>query len=163
MNYNLNNFKNSSHDSIGYTAYSINNIDTYRNFIFEGFDSHSYRYSGNLIANSSSVINNQVQPISQISKDYNDKLNIVNKNYTDLSNNIIKITNDNKTGLRDDMSGNYIYDYNTPFSLNEKPKTLLDGRIYDNNQLVVQTNALYVLGTITAASLIVFAILIGKE
>lgn len=151
----------------GYTAYSENKIDTYKNFILEGFNSHGYQYSGNLVASSTSnsniINNNQIQPISQISKDYNYKLNLVNQNYTDLSNNIVKITNDNKTGLRDDMSGNYIYDYNTPFSLYEKPKTLVDGRIYDNNQLIVQTNSLYILGTITAATLIVFAILIGKE
>jgi hypothetical protein len=81
----------------------------------------------------------------------------VNQNYYDLSSNISNIRS-----IQSDISGNTLYDYNTPFIL-EKPKTLLDGLVYDNNLLTVQENAMYVLGTITAAPLIVFAIVIGKE
>jgi hypothetical protein len=81
----------------------------------------------------------------------------VNQNYYDLSSNISTIKS-----IQNDISGNTLYDYNTPFIL-EKPKTLLDGLVYDNNLLTVQENAMYVLGTITAATLIVFAIVIGKE
>jgi hypothetical protein len=97
-----------------------------------------------------------------ISSDYSNKLQKVDKNYYDLSQNIATITNNDKSGLRDKMSGNYTYDYDTPFSLN-KDKTLLDGLINDNKQLAVHENAMYILGTITAATLIVFAIVLGKE
>jgi len=122
--------------------------------------------SGNAIIHTSNfstlVINDQINPLMKISTDFSKKQQIINKNVYDLSSNIAKITNRDKTGLRDDLSGNPIYDYNTPF-IKDKPKSLLDGLITDNMQLNVQENALNVLGTITAASLIVLAIAIAKE
>jgi hypothetical protein len=127
----------------------------------EGFDSHGYNQNSG--SNSNDIKKNQLDPIKDIGLDYNSKLYNIKKNFNDLSLNITKITNNNNSGIRDDMSGNYLYDYNTPFSLNNKPKTLLDGMLYDNNILNVQENSIYVLGTITAATLIVFAIMIGKE
>jgi hypothetical protein len=76
-----------------------------------------------------------------------------------ISNTLLKISNNdtNNKGLRDDMSGNKLYDYNTEFKL-EKEKTVLDGRIYDNKIIYEQNNAVFVLSTITAASLIVLGI-----
>ena len=156
MNPHSNNFssvlRNQSSD---YSAYSD------RHVIFENFDNHGYKVPNTL--NGNTIITGEINPLTGISSDYSTKLQIVNTNYIDLSNNIAKITNDDGTGIRDylkansdkyDFSGNYIV---------EKPKTLLDGLVYDNQLLTVQENAMYVLGTITAASLIVFAIAIGKE
>lgn len=88
---------------------------------------------------------------------YVKNLRTITSKYTDISNNI-----ESTLKKRNDLSGNALYDYNTPFTM-EKPKTLLDGMIYDNNLLTVQENAVYVLGTITVATLIVFAIALGRE
>jgi hypothetical protein len=126
--------------------------------ISENFDTHSYQPTGN----SSLLLSYEVTPLIAMSSDYSNKLASVNQNYLDLSSNIGKITNSSGTGLRDDLSNNPIYDYNTPFLMN-KPKTTLDGLIYDNKLLSVQENSMYVLATITAVTLIVFAILIGRE
>jgi len=125
----------------------------------ESFDTHGYNtnnlVNGNVVA--SSVISNQIYPLNDITNDYSNKIQNIDTNYVDLKTNINALMD-----IRKNISGNEAYDYNTPFSLN-KPKTVLDGLIYDNNQLSVQENAMFVLGTITAATLIVLAIVIGKE
>jgi hypothetical protein len=114
------------------------NYTSYNNSItlYENFD------AGNLYAIGNSYVKN---------------LRTINSTYGDISNNITGALN-----TRSDLSGNKQYDYNTPFTM-EKPKTLLDGMIYDNNLLSVQENAMYVLGTISAATLIIFAIALGRE
>jgi len=154
-----------------YSPYSNVEVTPYDKVLIskEGFDGHGYHNSDTAIgpngqnkSQSTIVIENQINPIMSISSDYSKKLQAVNKNYYDISQNIVNITNNDKTGLRDQMSGNDKYDYDTPFNIN-KQKTLLDGLINDNKQLAVHENAMYVLGTITAATLIVFAIVLGKE
>jgi len=119
----------------------------------ESFNTHGYQDSvtGNLI------VSKQINPLKEMTNDYSNKLHNIDTNYVDLKTNINAVMD-----IRKNISGNEIYDYNTPFSLN-KPKTVLDGLIYDNQQLSVQENAVFVLGTITAATLIVLAIVIGKE
>jgi hypothetical protein len=139
----------------------------------EGFDDHGYQNKdtvykkygtgipqGNGLPESVSLY--QVDPLKQIATDYTNKIKNVDTNYRDITENISKITSISGTGVRDDLSGNYLYDYNTPFTLN-KPKTTLDGLVSDNRQLEAQENAVYVLGTITAATLVVFAIVLAKE
>jgi hypothetical protein len=149
MNFSSTNSKQNTSDS-NYTAFSENFV------IYEGFNEHGYvKQNGNVSGNV--ILSGQIVPLSLIARDYSDKLKTVNQNYYDLSSNIGVVN-----AIRNDMSGNPIYDYNTPFVLN-KPKTLLDGLVYDNNLLTVQENAMYVLGTIAAATLIVLAIVIGKE
>ena len=136
-----------TNNSTNYSAYSENFV------IYEGFNDHGYKVG----TTGNTIVSGQILPLSAVAGDYSTKLQSINKNYYDLSSNIDTINT-----IRYDMSGNPFYDYNTPFVLN-KPKTLLDGLVYDNNLLTVQENAMYVLGTIAAATLIVFAIVIGKE
>jgi hypothetical protein len=130
-----------------YSAYSENFV------IYENFNDHGYKVG----TTGNTIVSGQILPLSAVATDYSNKLQTINKNYYDLSSNIGTINT-----IRYDISGNPDYDYNTPFTVN-KPKTLLDGFIYDNRLLSVQENAMYVLGTITAATLIVIAIVIGKE
>jgi len=144
---NFSSINSKPNNSSDYSAYSENFV------VYEGFNDRGYKVG----TTGNTILSGQVLPLSLIATDYSNKLKTVNQNYYDLSSNISSI----KT-IQSDISGNTLYDYNTPFIL-EKPKTLLDGLVYDNNLLTVQENALYVLGTITAATLIVFAIVIGKE
>jgi hypothetical protein len=139
----------------------------------EGFENHDYKTSGEVyttygtgtpknIGLPDAIIQQQINPLNEIAQDYEVKMKKVNTRFIDISNNINLVTNYQGTGTRDDMSGNDIYDFNTPFTLN-KPKTLVEGRIYDTKQLAAQDNAVYVLGTLTAATLIVFAIALARE
>lgn len=149
MNSQHNNFSSIflKQDGGDYSAYTDNIV------IYESFDTYGYTPG----TDGNTIVSGQINPLINIAKDYSKKLGIVNKNYIDISANIGTINS-----IKADISGNQIYDYNTPFTLN-KPKTLLDGLVYDNNLLTTQENAIYVLGTITAATLIVLAIVIGKE
>uniref|UniRef100_A0A6C0L933 Uncharacterized protein n=1 Tax=viral metagenome TaxID=1070528 RepID=A0A6C0L933_9ZZZZ len=144
---NFSSINSKPNNSSDYSAYSENFV------VYEGFNDRGYKVG----TTGNTILSDQVLPLSLIATDYSNKLKTVNQNYYDLSSNISSI----KT-IQNDISGNSYYDYNTPFVL-EKPKTLLDGLVYDNNLLTVQENAMYVLGTIAAATLIVFAIVIGKE
>jgi hypothetical protein len=137
-------------DAIRYSLYS----DIYS--ITENFESHGFNPDNKAVMGNT-IIANQITPLTDISTDYSNKLLLINKNYLDLSSNISQFNT-----IRSDLSGNKLYDYNTPFTLT-KPKTVLDGLIYDNQQLNIQEKSIYVLGTITAATLIILAIIIGKE
>jgi len=140
---------------------------------YEGFENHGYMDSESVynyygtndpksLGLPDGIIQDQINPLNEIANDYEVKMKKVNTRFIDISNNINIITNYQGQGIRDDMSGNDFYDYNTPFTLN-KPKTLVEGRIYDTKQLAAQDNAVYVLGTLTAATLIVFAIALARE
>jgi hypothetical protein len=144
---NFSSINSKPNNSSDYSAYSENFV------VYEGFNDHGYKVG----TTGNTMLSGQILPLSLVATDYSNKLKTVNQNYYDLSSNISSIKS-----IQSDISGNTLYDYNTPFIL-EKPKTLLDGLVYDNNLLTVQENAMYVLGTITAATLIVFAIVIGKE
>jgi len=134
-------------NSSNYTAFSENFV------IYESFNDYGYKVG----TTGNTIVSGQILPLTMASTEYSKKLQTINQNYYDLSSNIDVINS-----IRNDISGNAVYDYNTPFTMN-KPKTLIDGLVYDNSLLTVQENAMYVLGTITAATLIVFAIVIGKE
>lgn len=134
----------------------------------EGFEDHGYQNQDTVyttygtgipkpIGLLDAIDQQQITPIRAIAADYSNKLNNVNTNYSNLSGQIDKMNNTIK-----DLSGNPTYDYNTPFELNKK-NTVVDGRISDTRELLIQQNSLYVLGTITAASLLVFGIVMARE
>jgi hypothetical protein len=136
-------------NTISFTPYSTS-VTVHENFDSRGFSSTTS-------VDKNTIISTQATPLLLISEDYSAKLNTVNQNYIDLSNNVGIYGN-----IRSSISGKTSYDYDVPFNMN-KQKTLLDGLVYDNNLMVVQENAMYVLATITAATLIVFAIILGRE
>jgi len=134
----------------------------------EGFESHGYQNSNTVydtygkgkpkeVGLVDAIDQKQIAPMRDIGTDYSNKLNNLNSNYVNLSGQIDKMNNTIK-----DLSGNPKYDYNTPFDLNNK-STVVDGRISDTRELLIQQNSLYVLGTITAASLLIFGIVMARE
>uniref|UniRef100_A0A6C0DD18 PA14 domain-containing protein n=1 Tax=viral metagenome TaxID=1070528 RepID=A0A6C0DD18_9ZZZZ len=142
----------------------------------ENFDNHDYKESekvlnksGNPGGNSSipdSIIQNQINPMIQISKDYSEMQQKVNDNYYDISNSIFKIRNNNKTGIRDVLSNDptNIYDYNgNTFNYNNKKPKKEDALKDDINILILEQNNLLMLGTITIAALLIGAVYFGKQ
>ena len=86
----------------------------------------------------------------------------INKNYDSLAN--AKIPQYKKT--RQVLDGNADYDYNgreLSYINNIPPKTIEQKTIDDNNEMLVKDNLLYMLGSVTAATLLVLAIVIAKE
>jgi len=106
----------------------------------------------------------QISPMIQTASNYSTLLNKIDSTYRDLSNNIGQITNPNQTGLRDQLMANDKYDFsgNLLNYMNEKP-TLNDAMLEDTDTLILQQNAVFMLGTIASATLIIFAIMLLRE
>ena len=103
---NFSSINSKPNDSSNYSAYSENFV------IYEAFNDRGYKEVG---TTGNTILSGQVLPLSLIATDYSNKLKTVNQNYYDLSSNISTIKS-----IQNDISGNTLYDYNTPFIL-EKP------------------------------------------
>lgn len=135
-------------------------LSSYNIFIMgnkENFDSHGFVNYNNGITNGNLVINNQLAPMNAIYADYLSKQQSINNNYFDLSRNIY------------DFSSNYfpaLYNSNDRYDLSNnnfnKLPTKLDGWLADNKQIVMQQNSMFILSTITVATLVLALILSSK-
>ena len=133
----------------------LSNLLSYN--VFENFDSHGFvkNQGGNM--NTNDIINNQIKPTQSM---YNDYLNLqtdVNKNYFDLSQNIHNFSSNYLKTLND---ANDKYDMkNNNFN---KPPSHLDGLISDNKEIIMQQNYIFILSTITIATLVLGLIMVSK-
>jgi hypothetical protein len=142
----------------------------------EGFDNHGYQSNSDVAMISANpgdsdnlpnrIIENQINPMIQISQDYNNLQQNINYKYYDISNNIMKITNSNNTGIRDILSAdpNKMYDFSGNYLkyFTKKPQKE-DALKEDINRMVLEENNLFMLGTITIASLIIGTIYFARE
>jgi hypothetical protein len=149
----------------------IGNIDIGNNNIRqEGFDNHGYANSSTVINNNNDIIGNiiqkQIQPMIEISQDYKQLQTNINQNYYDISSQIYKITNAKNTGIRDILSNdiNNTYDYSGNYlKYNTKKPRKEDALKDDVNIMILEQNNLFMLGTITIATLLIAAIYFGRE
>jgi hypothetical protein len=141
----------------------------------ENFDNRGYKESKDVVNQSAnpgdnnnipnSIIQNQINPIIQISDDYSKLQKNVNDKYYDISNSILKIKNNNKTGIRDILSNdpNNIYDYSgNLFNYNNMKPKKENALKEDINTMILEQNNVLILGTITVATLLIGAIYFGK-
>jgi hypothetical protein len=116
------------------------------------------------------IVNNKLVPLEKSANQYSDMLQGVNKNYNTITTNVKNINtirNYLKKNDKYDFSGNLLmgneYDSHGNFKkygLNNM--TIEDAVVEDTSNLVYRENTLYILGTITAAALIIAAISIAK-
>ena len=123
----------------------------------EGFDSHGFVSYPSGTTNGNLVINNQLAPMAAIYSDYINQQKKVNNNYFDLSQNIAKFNKEYSLALyaqndKYDMSGNNF----------NRPPTIMDGWINDNREIVLQQNSMFILSSITIATLILALIFAGR-
>jgi hypothetical protein len=111
------------------------------------------------------IQSNQIDPLMKISSSYSNKLNQMSQNYTDLSGNI-----DSYNSLHKDLSNNNKkYNFNNIgadgksilYYKDIKTPTVADGVQEDINIMLVQQNTMYIVGAVTAATLLVSALFIG--
>ena len=135
----------------------------------EGFDNYGYTPSNTIVYNTSTelkkeIVEKQIDPMIQVSRDYSTSLLNVDTKYTLIGNKINDITNVNKTGIRDILSNNPMYDFSGNVLDNEKRnKTAVDAQIEDIDSMINQTNTIYILGSITMVTLLIFSVIIGKR
>jgi len=125
--------------------------------VFEGFDSHGFVSYPNGNNDAQTVINKQIDPIRSIYSDYLVSQTNVNTNYFDLSQNIYDFSRNYFAALKDptdkyDMSSNNF----------NKPPSHMDGLITDTKEIIMQQNYIFILSTVTIASLVLGLIMVSK-
>lgn len=89
-------------------------------------------------------------------------VNEITSNYSDLCGNIVQITNDKKTGLRDLLLSDEKYDYRgTSFLFNRPKVTINDAVEEDSLTLLNQENNMFILASITVTTLFITAVMLG--
>ena len=106
----------------------------------------------------------QVSPTAKQASDYSALLQKIDTKYQDLSSNILKITNTEKTGLRDKLMADSKYDFsgNILNYLDGKP-TLEDAVVEDTTTMIMQQNSVFNLAGLACASLLIFAIMLARN
>jgi len=147
-------------------TYTPNGIESFSNI--EGFSSNSMNYSrieGFTKDDLDNAIETNNNNIVQTTK-YENKLGSISRNSKYLQNYINKnsqyqrdITDIGRDGKSDfyDFSGNLLY-YN-----DKDIPSLRDTRIRDNQEFIIQQNTVYIIGTITCATMIIAAIILGRQ
>ena len=132
-----------------------NPLSGLESYTIENFDSKGF--SQGVSSNPDVVNNNQLLPMVSIYNDYLSKQQQVNQNYYDMSQNVQSFK-DQYTKLMNDPNDKYDFKAS---SFNKAP-TQLDGLINDNREIIMQQNSMYILSTITVATLVLALILVYK-
>jgi hypothetical protein len=138
----------------------------------EGFDGHGYANSAGISAGNdgknlgNAIINKQINPLNSITQDYLNTTGKINANYNLIDQNLTTTNsmwnslNADNTNKYDFKSNNLKY-YKGVNANNEKP-TIQDAMDEDVKTIILEQNTLYILGSITAASLFILAVYLGK-
>lgn len=124
---------------------------------YEGFE--TYGYNAYLESLPDTIVLNKLAIVKMETDLSNNLYPKLEKSYTDLSNNITQYYT-----KRDEMiNNNTLYDYsgNTFFYQNKEKKTE-DVILDDTNQLLLQQNTMYTVGSIAAVSLLIVALMTGS-
>ena len=133
--------------------------------LFEGFDTHEWKDPGENCGKGtnapcySGILYGQIKPLQSIAQDYSSQLNKMNTMYSDISGNIGKyqdLYNTLNNDAKYDFSGNQpiVFSGNTD---------LLTEMKNDSKQLALQTNNMYIAGSILTTTLLVSAIYLGRS
>lgn len=133
----------------------------------EGFDNHGYvsdfnaYYNTNHPASIPTAIRNvKIKPLNEMGQDYSALLGQINQKYTEINEKIPTYNNIHDV-MRDEPRN--IYDFKGE-TLNYKNKnsTVTDALKEDVNTMILKQNEIYILGSITVATLLIAAIYIAK-
>ena len=127
-------------------------MDSYNYAAFEGFETYGYTPDISPIKGTTAV--------TRMEDDLKPKFLQLNNNYTDLSNNITDYNNKRKNLL--DKNSLYDFSGNTFFLQNKEQKTE-DVILEDTNEILLQQNTMYTLGSILAVSLFIVALMSGAS
>jgi len=131
----------------------------------EGFDDHAYTGKNvncgknGFLPCETSILYGQILPLQKIANDYSRSTATINTQHRDLSNNII-----NYRGLHTQLNADEKYDFNTsyPIDVNTRPD-LHTVRHTDSTQIALQTNNMYIAGTMLTTAILISAIYLGRS
>jgi hypothetical protein len=139
----------------------------------EGFDTHGYNNPGEQCGVGTNtpcqagVLFGQLKPLQQIAQDYSSRLGAIERQYQDLSNNIDAYNRRYATLTETDANGklrNPQYDFsgNQPIVIQDNSK--LESKMQNDTKLLaLQTNNMYIAGTILTSTLLISAIYLGRS
>jgi hypothetical protein len=131
----------------------------------EGFDTHTYtRSNPNCGKNGetpcqSSILYGQINPLQKIANDYGNLTYKLNQHQRDLSSNIT-----NYKTVYDDINGDKKYDFNTSYPI--EPSFNVDlhtVRHNDSTQIALQSNNMYIAGSMLTTAILISAIYLGRS
>lgn len=103
------------------------------------------------------IKNDKINPLTQLASSYYSNLNKSIQTNIQLDTQIKDYNN-----FKRDLSNNPVYQYNPADTITEKD-TIYDGMNEDINELLIQENNMYILGTITTATILILAIMISTN
>jgi hypothetical protein len=130
----------------------------------EGFDTHEWSDPGQDCGQGTNpacyqgIKYGQVLPLQSIAQDYSNQLNKMNSIYSDMSGNIGKYNTLYNTMMND---AKYDFSGNQPIVLNGNTNLLTEMN-NDSKRLALQTNNMYIAGSILSTTLLVSAIYLGR-
>jgi hypothetical protein len=122
------------------------------------------RREGLKTKNTDAVLDTQdeIADVSVKEMEFADKQYAINQNLYDLSNNLIPLyldkRNEMNNNVNSDLSGNSLL-----YFRNQRIPTLKEQSAFDANESGFMQNSLYILGTMTAVSLLILAVLLARE
>lgn len=166
-NYNLLNIYKELQDSINEAKNNniylpgLKSYDIFTKQIFENFDDHGYKPTipnkvDKSYPNPTNMIEDQINPLKDIYNDYLTSTTVMNQNVLNLESKIDTLNKEVENASNNDI----IYDYNN--NNFDKEPTLLDGRLTDNKEYIIQQNTVLILSTITITTLVLALFLIYK-
>jgi hypothetical protein len=129
-------------------------------YFIEPFNANSCTTDGSGVGCINFIENNKIKPLLNANAQFLQTLSDLSNNNLDLSNNITSYITS-----RFDLSNNenaHYWDTSDNHLINPVP-TLLDTANSDTNTLMIQQNNMYIAGTMTTATLLVLAIMLGSS
>jgi len=127
----------------------------------EGFEDLEHNKEKTKITHAVSDTSDVIRKNLETQEEYGDKMYAINSRYNKLQEKIPKYNH-----LKNEMTDNPKYDYKGDELLhfrNHLQPDIRKKKIMDNNELLLNSQLLFALGTVTTATLIVFAILLAKD
>jgi hypothetical protein len=107
------------------------------------------------------ILSTQVSPINKAVTQYTDELTYLNGQLVDLSKNILTYNRSKQEMLNPNPNTNKYYDYIG--NVFHPPPTIQDGLTADNYDMALKENMLYIVGSITLATLLIGSIMLASE
>ncbi len=101
-------------------------------------------------------ISNNIQSLNRKHSVVSNNSSKINSNYVELGNNI-----DEYNVSRAELNRNAKYEFNPSAGINQSSSNILDVANDDINEMILQQNNMYILGTVTSASLLIAAIMLS--
>jgi hypothetical protein len=127
---------------------------------FNNYNTNSCTTDGTQVGCVNFIENNKIKPLLSVNTQFLQTLSDLSKNNLDLSNNITSYIQ-KRFDLSNNVNAHY-WDTSDDHLINPVP-TLLDTANSDTNTLMMQQNNMYIAGTMTTATLLILAIMLGSS